>query len=411
MLLCKEVKEYAIDFDRQFLPPQYNSKVANICQECRKAIYCNRMPKFAAANGLHVVPIPKELSSLNYLELQLISLVRPLISMSNVTDKKGRKTQTRQKQGVVVFVPVPIKNTLNKVAEHLLPNDNNCYIKVKTKFRCENAQKTVEPSTIVDLSAVLLALHYLKENNAIYSSVEINHCFKFDSNKVCLIYKKINNKKLLIINIKKKYLIFFKVLLDQKLLDVSRKENLVAKLIDNKQQLSLDCSTKDYLLTPQNELAVQQAINTTQQQLGLPERQDKNLNNSNFECILTSSNAFDKNCQYSHTTQQKANRKQVEFKTPLKEFLLLPHAYKPLKFRRKNMDVKAFPHLFPDGRFGMDWPLRKFRLTEGAFIRSRLRHCDRRFARCMPYLCTSAAYIEQIQMSNLLGNLKNYFIN
>lgn len=193
-LLCasSSLHKYDADFNKSFLPPpllqnKKNIKSVTACKECRKALAKNQMPKYAVANGLEVLPVPEVLKCLNYLELQLISLVRPLLGMSNVKNQQNTKTQMRQKHGAIVFVPVPITNTINRLANDLLLlNDNNMFISVQTnfdrlattttnksKFDLHDKQAATK-TTIVNLEAILLALNYLKSTNAFYKNIEIN---------------------------------------------------------------------------------------------------------------------------------------------------------------------------------------------------------------------------------------------
>lgn len=172
-----DIKCCTINFNRDFLPFNLrNAKEISICKQCRKKTSKNQCPPFAEINGLQLSAIPDELNSLNHIELQLIALVRPLLAMCNVVDKRGHKTQLRQKSGVVVFVPVPIEGTIETIKKSL-PADSNLIIEVNGKNI---------PTTLVQIEKVFKALNYLKSNNSIYADIRINTNFNlFDNKNVC----------------------------------------------------------------------------------------------------------------------------------------------------------------------------------------------------------------------------------
>ena len=63
----------------------------------------------------------------------------------------------------------------------------------------------------------------------------------------------------------------------------------------------------------------------------------------------------------------------------------------------KDWDVKSWPALLPDGKFGLHFK-RKVRLTEQQYFCQRIVHRDTRFSRSPGYIFASAAYIEQKQL-------------
>lgn len=83
----------------------------------------------------------------------------------------------------------------------------------------------------------------------------------------------------------------------------------------------------------------------------------------------------------------------------------MPLAYKPIPISQPNIDVKAFPQLFPDGKYGMNWNERKIPLSIVKYIRARLKNKDRRFATSMIYMCAMSAYVEQLQINSSIGLL------
>jgi hypothetical protein len=66
--------------------------------------------------------------------------------------------------------------------------------------------------------------------------------------------------------------------------------------------------------------------------------------------------------------------------------------------REHDFDVKAYPHLHPKGRFGVNCASRKFQLSCQQYFTQRLLNKDQRFARCKGYLFMAQQYIERNQL-------------
>ena len=65
----------------------------------------------------------------------------------------------------------------------------------------------------------------------------------------------------------------------------------------------------------------------------------------------------------------------------------------------KDWDIKIWPALLPDGKFGLHFK-RKIRLTEQQYFCQRILHRDTRFAKSPGYIFAAAAYIEQKQLTS-----------
>lgn len=64
------------------------------------------------------------LDCLNWIELALIQLVRPVQTMVNLYDAGGRKTNVRGTRGAMVLLPVPIEGTFDHLVNTLPSADN-----------------------------------------------------------------------------------------------------------------------------------------------------------------------------------------------------------------------------------------------------------------------------------------------
>jgi hypothetical protein len=70
----------------------------------------------------------------------------------------------------------------------------------------------------------------------------------------------------------------------------------------------------------------------------------------------------------------------------------------------KNLDVKCFPDLFPNGKFGWDY-VRNINLTKQEYLRSRLLNSDRRCAKSMAYICFAIGCVEQLEINAIKATL------
>lgn len=88
-----------------------------------------------------------------------------------------------------------------------------------------------------------------------------------------------------------------------------------------------------------------------------------------------------------------------------------------------NLDVKCFPDLFPDGKYGWDFE-RNIKLTKQEYLRNRILNSDRRCATSMAYLCFAIGCVEQLEINAIkatfirkcykdltVGNVKNLIRN
>jgi hypothetical protein len=135
-----------------------------ICRSCHNALCRGNVPVQAKVNGLNLDVIPNELKDLNILELRLISLRIPFMKMIALPSGKQRCIH-----GPAVNVP----SKLNSVCTLLprLPNEANMIpfkLKRKLRYKGHYMYNYVRPHK------VMTALKWLKTNNPLYSSIEIN---------------------------------------------------------------------------------------------------------------------------------------------------------------------------------------------------------------------------------------------
>ena len=68
----------------------------------------------------------------------------------------------------------------------------------------------------------------------------------------------------------------------------------------------------------------------------------------------------------------------------------------------KDWDIKSWPTLHPDGKYGISYP-RKIRLTDQQYFIQRILNQDPRLSRSPGYIFAAAAYIEKKQIEGRYG--------
>ena len=135
-----------------------------VCTTCDSALKRGNMPLQAKANGLQLCPIPAELSSLNLLELRLISLRVPFMKMVALPSGKQRCIH-----GPAVNVPSKV-DTICTVLPRLPTQTELIPLKLKRKltYRGHYLYDYITPEKVLN------ALRWLKENNPLYADIDIN---------------------------------------------------------------------------------------------------------------------------------------------------------------------------------------------------------------------------------------------
>ncbi|XP_062606132.1 uncharacterized protein LOC134267940 [Saccostrea cucullata] len=133
-----------------------------ICYTCHRKILSGKAPAEAAANGMILEDIPPELSKLNSLEQHLIAIHIPFMKVMALPHG-GQKNV----HGPVICVPSDMKKTANLP----MKQEENLLLRVKLKRKLN--YKGYFEYQFVNMSHVMTALSYLKENNLWYKDVKI----------------------------------------------------------------------------------------------------------------------------------------------------------------------------------------------------------------------------------------------
>ena len=135
-----------------------------ICHTCHTALKSGKIPAQSKANRMALDEIPDELKDLNNLELHIICKRIPFMKLVKLPRGKQKGIK-----GAAVNVPADLGPACNLLPR--LPADAHIVsLKLKRKLEYKQAylHDTIRPEKVIT------ALYYLKNNNPLYSDIEIN---------------------------------------------------------------------------------------------------------------------------------------------------------------------------------------------------------------------------------------------
>ena len=135
-----------------------------ICKTCDSSLKRGVMPAQCVANNLQLSEIPPELAKLNPLELRLISLRIPFMTMVALPVGKQRSIH-----GPAVNVPSKLDTVCTQLPR--LPSQSEL---VPLKFKRKLSYKNHYMYDYVTPNNILNALRWLKINNPLYKDIHIN---------------------------------------------------------------------------------------------------------------------------------------------------------------------------------------------------------------------------------------------
>ena len=135
-----------------------------ICHNCHRTLKLGRVPAQSKANRMALDEIPDELKDLNNLELHIIC--KRILFMKLVKLPRGKQKGIK---GAAVNVPADLGPAC-KLLPRLPPDAHIISLKLKRKLEYRQAylHDTIRPEKVIT------ALHYLKNNNPLYTDIEIN---------------------------------------------------------------------------------------------------------------------------------------------------------------------------------------------------------------------------------------------
>ena len=142
-----------------------------VCRTCDYTLKRGKMPAQAKANNLVLEDVPVELSDLNTMEVRLISLRIPFMKMVALPCGKQRAIH-----GPAVNVPTDLHPVCNLLPR--LPSQAQVVpMKLKRKlcYKGHYMYKYVRPAK------VMAALEWLKVNNPLYQSLQVNSDWQHDA--------------------------------------------------------------------------------------------------------------------------------------------------------------------------------------------------------------------------------------
>jgi Helitron helicase-like domain at N-terminus len=148
-----------------------------LCSDCLHALQRSRVPKYAVANYLFLGVVPNELHNLTPVEESMIALCRARLIMVQLKSVRGSGQCAQHAfRGHTIFH----QQDIGKIATHLPPSieeivSHVCVLFIgPTKPHNLWIRQHAKP-LVVRADVVRRALIWLKNNNPLYASVNINH--------------------------------------------------------------------------------------------------------------------------------------------------------------------------------------------------------------------------------------------
>ena len=152
---------------QEYSGPALDYRCNKICDDCRKALRMNKVPRLALANNLWIGTVPDELKCLRFVEKILIARVRHTCSFVKVAS--GMR---KMKANIVAFEsPIP------KIYNILPPprDDLDDVLAILFTGPCKPSEADLSRTPfLVRRNHVMRALEWLKVNHCDYSNIEIS---------------------------------------------------------------------------------------------------------------------------------------------------------------------------------------------------------------------------------------------
>lgn len=152
---------------------QGKKDISSMCFKCFESLSKRSIPKFSPANGVWLGPIPLELQGLTIPEEKLISLYRHNSCIIKLQSPFHSATtaQTAIKGNCISF----LQNTSSIATSLPLALDDLCET-IKVIFVGSQPPKRIQlrKTLAVRKKRVVQALHWLKKNNPLYRTIEID---------------------------------------------------------------------------------------------------------------------------------------------------------------------------------------------------------------------------------------------
>ena len=298
-----------------------------ICKYCYLKIKDNYVPSMSILNNLEVVEMPKELSSLNMYETILIQRAKVFQTVLRKETVMNKNLPNHVKIPKVIgrsfHLPLPIQETLNKLCSETDPINKNHELHILVRSVPGKAKVVWE--SLVDLEKVWLALQWLKNNNPLYDKIELP---EYEDR---------------------------------------------SKLLDGLDDLEHIDNAEKEVMEDENENCSETEID---------ENLQINCEDVKKQALLTQK--LENDVFYEHLTIYPLYGKR-ENQSCSKLYQMLPVQNQPLNFRAKDLDLKCFPQLFPEGKDGQH-EFRNTRLRDSDFVKSRLMNKDSRFRSNIQYI-------------------------
>ena len=367
VLLQNEEKKVYLNVDKDGT----GNKEYFMCKTCKLSFLRNKIPSRCILNECRTAYQPEPLRNMTEVEATLIAQNLQFQKIHRLP--KSRWAQLKDK---VINVPVPtgnIKNTLTSLPKN--PSDSGL---IGVNFKRKVSYKNIHKKQLVDVNRIFAALEFLVENNPLYQESDIDRNF--------------------IERCKTQDPTGYEYFIEQ------------TEVLDGGGDTEQLDSEDDIIFA---NLDVDTNLNTTGRndvsQDGDEENQIDRIDEENNEEIQKDpvrryQFAYDEHvalastCPVAHIDGNSLTKKQTVCNRNSADVAPGEGQIPTNVLTEKQWDIKTYPHLFPDGKNGMNAEGRQTNLTNQQYIKQKLFNVDKRFANDPAFLFSATSYIENLQL-------------
>ena len=315
-----------------------------ICKTCKEAFLRKTLPSRCILNECRTADQPESLKTMTEVEASLIAQNLQFRKIHRLP--KSRWAQLRDR---VINVPVPSRNV--KATIESLPRNPSDSGLIAVNWKRKKAFKNIHKQQLVDVNRVLDGLEYLVDHNPLYKDSAIDKDFV----QRC------------------------------KLQDPEGHDFFLNP--ENKDQLN---SSDDELFLNIDEAQIENAAdaNTTdddeEDEIDEQDREYCDFAKTDpirrFQFDYDESVALSSTCPAAQIDTNALTKKRISQNNNFADVAPAEGQIPTSVLRENEWDIKTYPHLYPDGRNGMNAQGRKVRLTNQQYLKQRLFNVDKRYA-------------------------------
>ena len=341
-----------------------------ICKTCKLAFLANKLPSRCILNDCKMTDQPDSLKNMTEVEVSLISQNLQFRKIHRLPRSLWAQCRDR-----TINVPVPTGNIKNTIAS--LPRNPTDSGLIGVNWKRKKSYKNTHKTQLVDVNRLFDGLEYLIDHNPLYRDSAIDRDFI----ERCKVQDPSGHEFFITQN------------------DDQHNEN---------EQMNSDEDKIFLQVNSQNNKHIEHPLGSEEDENEI-DRQDRAYNEyAKTDPIRRFQFDYDESVALANdnpaaaldgNSLTKKNPRNISINNNNFADVAPGEGQIPTSvLREKEWYVKTYPHLYPDGRNGMNGEGRKVKLTNQQYIKQRLFNVDKRFANDPAYLFSATWFIENQQL-------------